>query len=441
MVMPSRENRGHQTALILFVMATVVLAITTYVYFRQIQDRTARLAVVTETERQATNAFNVENARVQMLQHMLGYKMMSQAELTALRRVLPPNGTMKEIEEIFRKDVEAYGKGLLDQDLNYRGMLRNFQAAFHDRNEWLTAAAGREVDLVAEKDRAREDEQKRAAAVERAHKQALADLARERGRFNEDRARLELEKNKLATELAANKKAMADQLAAHEVEIQELQGRITQITLRHQTAVDEIRKLKGPVFKEKPDGEIVWADASTGNVRINLGFADGLQRQVTFRVIDQAATNVTEAKIKGRIEVTRINEDHSADARILEDKLTDPILRGDKIYSSAWQKGHRLHFALAGFVDIDGDGTNDRSKLKSIIAMNNGVVDAEVLDDGRIEGKMTFETQYLIKGDSPTEESSEQFRNGFTNMMDQASRLGVQVMSLEGFLQRIGYPR
>jgi hypothetical protein len=439
--MPSRENRGLQTALIFFVMTTVVLAITTYVYFRQRQDRTVQLSAATEAEREATRAYEVENARFQMLQHMLGNKVMSEAELTALRRTLPPNGTMKDIEEVFRVDVETYGEGLLAPDLNYRGMLRNLESALRDRSQWLTAASEREVDLIAARDLAREDEQKRAAAIERAYEEAVADLAREREQFNEDRARLKAEKNKLAIELATAKEAMANQSAAHELEIRELQGRLTQLTLRHQTAVDEIRELKGPVFKEKPDGEIVWADASTGMVRINLGSADGLQRQVTFRVIDQAATSVGEAKIKGRIEVTGIKEDHLSDARILDDELTDPILRGDKIYSTAWQKGHQLHFALAGVIDIDGNGTGDRDKLKAIIATNSGVVDAELLDDGRVEGKMTFETQYLIKGDSPTEESSEAFRNGFTNLMDQASRLGVQVMTLEGFLQRIGYPR
>jgi len=348
---------------------------------------------------------------------------------------------MKDVEEGFRKDVESHGKGLVAQDLNYRGILRNFQTAVHVRTDGLIAAAAREVDLIAKKNRAREDEQKRAAAIERAYKEAIADLAQQRGGFNEDRARLESKNNELAKDLAANRQAMADQLAAHEAEIQELQGQLTQMALRQQTAVDEVRKLKGPVFKEKPDGEIVWADTSTGSVRINLGSADGLQRQVTFRVVDQAVTNVAEAKIKGRIEVTRIKEDHLSDARILDDELTDPILRGDKIYSPAWQKGHRLHFALAGLVDIGGDGTSDRSKLKSIIARNNGVVDAELLDDGRVAGKMTLETQYLIKGDSPTDESSEAFRTGFTSMMDQTSRLGVQVISLEGFLQRIGYPR
>ena len=53
---------------------------------------------------------------------------------------------------------------------------------------------------------------------------------------------------------------------------------------------------------------------------------------------------------------------------------------------------------------------------------------------------MTFETHYLIKGAIPTDESSEAFHNGFTNMIDQAAGLGVQVMTLNGFLQRIGHP-
>jgi len=42
LVMASRESQGLQVALILFVMVTVVLAITTYVYFRKSEEKSRK---------------------------------------------------------------------------------------------------------------------------------------------------------------------------------------------------------------------------------------------------------------------------------------------------------------------------------------------------------------------------------------------------------------
>ena len=57
---------------------------------------------------------------------------------------------------------------------------------------------------------------------------------------------------------------------------------------------------------------------------------------------------------KGSIEVTHVLGDHLAEARVTDDKLADPILPGDKVYTPLWNPGQKRHFALAGFFNIDG---------------------------------------------------------------------------------------
>ena len=42
--MASRESQGLQVALILFVMVTVVLAVTTYLYFRRAEENVAEVS-------------------------------------------------------------------------------------------------------------------------------------------------------------------------------------------------------------------------------------------------------------------------------------------------------------------------------------------------------------------------------------------------------------
>ena len=107
---------------------------------------------------------------------------------------------------------------------------------------------------------------------------------------------------------------------------------------------------------------MTWVDQRRGVVWINLGRADGLQPLTTFSVYPEKPTSVTKESAKASIEVTAIRGEHEAEARIMPgdtSKLADPIMPRDKIYSPVWSRGTKKHFALAGFMDIDGDGRSD----------------------------------------------------------------------------------
>ena len=90
-------------------------------------------------------------------------------------------------------------------------------------------------------------------------------------------------------------------------------------------------------------------------------------------------------------------------------------------------------------MDMDGDGRSDQAKVKSIISMNGGVVDAEMLpEDGSIAGKMTTETNYLVQGQKPTDKTNEKLTKGYTTMIDDAQRLGIQMITLDKLLDQMG---
>jgi hypothetical protein len=119
--------------------------------------------------------------------------------------------------------------------------------------------------------------------------------------------------------------------------------------------------------------------------------------------------------------------------------VTEPILPEDTVYSPTFKKGQKTRFALVGLLDINGDGKSDLAKVKSIIAMNGGIVDAELTEEGIISGKMSLETKYLVKGDRPTDKSDQKMLDGYSRMMDEATRLGIEPMSLSMLLDRMGY--
>ncbi|MCP3695296.1 MAG: hypothetical protein GY917_24065 [Planctomycetaceae bacterium] len=174
-----------------------------------------------------------------------------------------------------------------------------------------------------------------------------------------------------------------------------------------------------------------------GTVWINLGLADGLRELTTFGVYDFKEDGVmrNEKEIKARIQVIKVLDQHLSEARITEDELQDPILPGDQIHSPAWQAGTRIHFALAGFFDVNGDGKSDRETIRNMIASVGGIIDAEVHDDGSKTGKITARTRYVIKSDYEKLGGAK----GYHDLMNEIQFHDVEQISLESFLNYVGW--
>ena len=190
-----------------------------------------------------------------------------------------------------------------------------------------------------------------------------------------------------------------------------------------------------PESFEVADGRISWVNQN-GTVWINLGTADSLRRQVTFSVFDSDLHDAAKASKKGSIEVTRLLGDHMAEARITSDDPTNPILTGDNIYSQVWHRGKKLHFALTGVIDIDGDGQSDMQLARDLIELNGGIVDAYLEDDGKVEGEITANTRYLISGEPPEKSGKVALQKGSQDMYKTASSLGVETVTITEFLDR-----
>jgi len=179
-------------------------------------------------------------------------------------------------------------------------------------------------------------------------------------------------------------------------------------------------------------------------VWIDLGRADALNRQTSFSVYASDASDVKKAAKKGSVEVTQILGDHLAEARISNDVLNDPILPGDKIFTPIWSPGEQRHFAIAGFIDIDGDGQSDLRYVLDLIRMNGGVVDAyvdEAAKDKPVVGKITVNTRYLVQGAAPTETKADSLNvKRFSELVGAAERLGVQKIPVATLLEMMGSP-
>jgi hypothetical protein len=156
-------------------------------------------------------------------------------------------------------------------------------------------------------------------------------------------------------------------------------------------------------------------------------------------VFDSDLHDAAKAKKKGSIEITRLLSEHMAEGRITKDDPKNPILTGDNIYSQIWQRGKKLHFALTGFIDIDGDGDGDLQLARDLIELNGGIVDAYLDESGKVQGEITANTRYLVSGDKPDSASKTSLQTGTNDMFKEASSLGVETITLPEFLTQMGY--
>ena len=199
---------------------------------------------------------------------------------------------------------------------------------------------------------------------------------------------------------------------------------------------------------------------------MNLGSDDGLRIRTTFSVYRKGHHGVARGAedIKAQIEITRILSGHSAEARILEEDIYDPIAKSDPIYTPLWSPGRTEKFAIVGLIDLDQDGILDRGRFHEIVSDAGAVLTHEVQDDGtRVrftrfpdewadwsdgDAELDSDTKYLIKATIPDptlavqDEDKEQrslIGAQLKRMRDEARRLGIEEINLNDFLSHIGY--
>ena len=333
--------------------------------------------------------------------------------------------------------MQRYGNNYPVGDRFYRPLLEKMANTIDAKNTELELAKAK-VDKLETDFAVREaSKQPQMDNFKKAAETASDDLAKERDKFESDRNRITSEQAKLKNDLETARKKTAASLAEIEQKLKDANTQGARLKTINQALTIKERQAESTKF-EVPSGEIRWINQRSGTAWINLGRADGLKRQFTFGVYPADITDIIAGR-KGSIEVTKILGDHLAEAHVFDDKLLDPILPGDKIYTPVWIPGEKRHFALAGSFDIGGEGKDNVQYVKDIVTMNGGVVDCYLDENGKRVGDMTVNTRYLVLGDAPSEKGSSAVLNAFSNIQGDAERLGVQKIQLSDLLNRMGW--
>ncbi len=421
--MAARENQGLQIALIIFVMLTIVLSVTTFMFFRKLEE-----AELKEKAATAKTANALKNQTI------------AQEEAIALKKIFGAGtrDSLKSIEDNAKENLRAFANNFKDTDQHYQQLVKYLHTELAAADSRFVDAKQREEQLKAKL--AAEEKVKLAEIVQ--YKDSMdksaTDLSAERVTFNNVRDEFKNQVEKLVKDNEFQSRGMEDANKKLVAENQALEHHVRKLIQQLTDAIDKLRDKEQ--FADTPRGKITWVDQRGRVVWLNVGTADGLRRQITFKVLAADETNLVDGKKKGSVEVTRLLDQHLAEARIMDDDLSDPIMPGDQIFSKVWIPGRVEHFALAGFMDIDGDHESDRKRVRNVIAVNGGIIDAEVGDDGKRTGEINLNTRYLILGERPSDKSaSAEFLKTYSEILRQAEELGVQKMPLEQFLDNIGY--
>lgn len=452
--MAKRESQGLQIALILFVMITVVLAVTTFVFYRKTEEAVQKKKAAEDAKVAAERVRDDEIFFNQYFKHIFGAKPLSEAELAAIFPSVEGNEEMASVHASYTQDMKTYGEGLPAEKVNYRELPAWLLQAIRKLNTANTELTKQVTTLIAERDKIRDDSLKQVAMAQQNEQKANDDAAAERDKFNTDRTVFTETQTKEAADYQAKIGAATKLVSVREATIKEreseLKGKDNTISIQK----DTITELRDEPF-ESPDGRIAWVNQANRTVWINLGMADGLRRQTTFSVYDHDAMNVDPGTVskagdseevsrrkvderKGMVEVTRIIDQHLAEARIVDDYSADPILPGDQVFSPAWKPGRKVRFALVGFMDLDDDRRSDRDLVRNIISMGGGQIDAEVHDDGVFEGELSANTRYLVRGERP-DGSDPNVLKEYTSLISKADNLGIQKIELPMLLDLMGY--
>ncbi len=361
------------------------------------------LAIEAETNAGRMETINSQvrgmESKLTRLKAMLGQGGFTQAQIDEMKQNASDDPEMQAIEEQYTKDMANFGADVEPQERNYPRLPDYLVNAIRDRNTQYSTAREEATKIRVDADAAIVNANTGKKVAEDKADDANKKVTTLTTSFDEDRARMNQEKEETRDKLEKTVQDFGKFRTKASSEANKLSTDNRRLLGTIDTQKLQLNVLRNDQF-ETTQGEVRFVVRGGNVCTINLGSADALRPNVTFGVFDADEIRMQDAKVKATIQVTQIQGPHLALARVIATpEIRNPIIAGDKIYSPFWAPGRRVKIALAGDIDIDGDGRPDNDAIKGQIKAAGAEVAAEVSASGAITGKLDSSIRFLVVGD------------------------------------------
>jgi hypothetical protein len=469
---PQSRNKGESKqglviTLVFFILMTLGLGVSTYFGFAEQEKLTQAAKKAGDEKKLIQDERDWYKAQAMLYRSYMGQaETLDGKDLLGTLKTQIDQGTMAAAKTA--KDREDVMKVLkaAEQRFGWNGNQPKdtYESQYNDLKTKYDAVAKQNEGLVKANEDAKKALQTKDEELTAANDNYVKNLKDQSAKAKEEQEglqkQLEDNRNKITTlagELekvrtadADDKKTLVKQIEGQKKELGKANERIAS---QQQTIESQEAKTTIAPASMRTDWKIVRMDRRGVNPYINLGSADRVKPQLTFTIHGVGLDGRPNPQPKGTLEVLSVIGAHLSQARVTSVKDPDrrPILEGDVLYNASWNPTIKKHVALAGIMDITGDGRDSLKEFMRNLERQNIVVDA-YLDpkDGTVKppgGGITLRTDYLIMGESQAfsatgradKGENEAQKAGREKMQADAKKNGVKVVPLHQYLEMIGY--
>ena len=439
--MATRENQGLFIAVILLVLLSVVLAVSTFFGFAGAQEAKDQRDSFQAQYLKASKESNGYQAQAGIYMAMLGVEDIAVNEIETYESDLVASNLQdminqtQRVKETWNADMAKLASGEGGADRTYRKLVEDFSNAIADQHANTTVLTNTvketkqkmETEItnknkqLEEKDVQLAKAQEDLSSEQESHEKTRIELNQRLDDTQSEYQKVNRELEDVESDLRNKEASFKRNLDAAKATIIKKESTITSLTAKETNVAD---------------GQVVSVAPRLGKVTLNLGYDDNLQLKQTFAIYDQSARKFKSGYGKAKIEVTRILDAHLAEGRITSQNINNPILTKDWVVTSTWDPGYSVPIAIAGFIDLDGDGNSDLQRLISIVeGVGYGKVVAYHDDDGKVFGEIDENTRFFVSGDDPLGNAAD----GYDKLEQDRERFQTREISVQEFLHEMGY--
>jgi len=453
--MAARDNQGYLIAVISLVVVVLILGGLTFFGWSKAAEYSEGIAKAKGDLTVANKIREAHEIEAQVLKALVGNLGESLAEvetnLASVKRLANDNAlsptqqnsitnvasSLDNIKKVYDADIQQFiARNEDDQtaELTWTGLVGNLIAVTAEKHNAL------EVERR-QNEQDRQDFRNKIETIQKTLEETNEELEAKKAELAQAKQLYAENEAKLRTALQQNENLLNQLKENFNDERQILKQEMGQLKVANSDLIEKnrIQKLKIDLLTREnfdlAEGQVV--QVSGERVFLNIGQADGLRTNMTFSVYDSIVNNFQLNEEKAKIEVLAITGPHSAVARITEEDYINPIKQGDNIVTPTWDPGYRVPIALAGILDLDGDGKSDRQRLVRMIENNGGRVVAQTDEEGNVIGKIDPTTRYLVLGTTGTGLEAA-INNGMRELERQAAENTVEPIDLKKMLNWMG---